>query len=172
MSDTNPDTTPDINSPDVNSADIKSADLKEQPTAVLRETVPMNDLREFFGRAYSAVMAAVQQQHVQLAGPPFALYRGMPTDVVDVEAGFPLAAPFPGGGDGGVTAGVLPAGRALEALHVGPYETLPETYGKVMARMEAEGLTPGDSMWEYYLSDPGTEPDPAVWKTLIVWPVA
>ena len=41
-----------------------------------------------------------------------------------------------------------------------------------MAKMQAEGLTPGESMWEYYLSDPAAEPDPAVWKTLIIWPVA
>jgi hypothetical protein len=27
-------------------------------------------------------------------------------------------------------------------------------------------------MWEYYLSDPAVEPDPANWKTLIIWPVA
>ncbi len=152
--------------------EIKSKELTETPTAVLRETVPMTALREFFDRAYPTVMAAVQQQNVQLAGPPFALYRGMPTDVVDVEAGFPLAAPYPGGDDGGVAAGVLPAGRALEAMHVGPYESLPETYGAVMARMQADGLTPANTMWEYYLSDPSAEPDPAAWKTLIVWPVA
>ncbi len=71
-----------------------------------------------------------------------------------------------------MTAGSLPAGRAFEAMHVGPYETLPETYGAIMAKMQAEGLTPGDAMWEYYLSDPAAEPDPAVWKTLIIWPVA
>ena len=88
MTETNPDKTPDI----------KSTELQEQPTAVLRETVPMKGLREFFGRAYSSVMSAAEQQHVQLAGPPFAMYRGMPTDVVDVEAGFPVAAPFPGRG--------------------------------------------------------------------------
>jgi len=179
MSDTTPQSTPEI----------KSTDREEQPTAVLRETVPMSALREFFGRAYSSVMAAVQRQHVQLAGPPFALYRGMPTDVVDVEAGFPLAAPYPGGGGGAgaraavgggatgggagvVTPSVLPAGRALEALHVGPYEKLPQTYNAVMARMQAEGSTPGDTMWEFYLSDPGKEPDPAAWKTLVVWPLA
>jgi effector-binding domain-containing protein len=162
MSDKKPDTT----------RDIKSTELQEKPTAVLRETVPMNALREFFSRAYTAVMAAVQQQHVQLAGPPFALYRGKPTDVVDVEAGFPLAAPYPGGNDDGVTAGMLPAGPALEAMHVGPYETLPETYGALIARMQGEGLTPGNAMWEFYLSDPGADPDPAVWKTLVVWPVA
>lgn len=154
--------------------DIKSAHLKEQPTAVVRETVPMAALRDFFGRAFGAVMGAVQQQHVQLAGPPFALYRGMPTDVVDVEAGFPLAAPFTsaGGEDTAVTAGTLPAGQAYEAMHIGPYETLQQTYGAIMARMRADGVSPGGAMWEYYLSDPGAEPDPAKWQTLVVWPVA
>ena len=152
--------------------DIKSTQLQEQPTAVLRETVPMNALREFFGRAYGAVMATSQKQNVQLAGPPFALYRGMPTDVVDVEAGFPVAAPFASSGGGGVIAGSLPGGQALEAMHIGPYESLPETYGAITAKMQADGLTPGDAMWEYYLTDPATEPNPAKWKTLVVWPVA
>lgn len=154
--------------------DIKSAHLKEQPTAVVRETVPMAALRDFFDRAFGAVIGAVQQQHVQLAGPPFALYRGMPTDVVDVEAGFPLAAPFPGagGGDTAVIAGTLPAGQVYEAMHIGPYATLQQTYGAIMARMREDGVDPGGAMWEYYLSDPGAEPDPAKWQTLVVWPVA
>jgi AraC family transcriptional regulator len=162
MTETNPGKTPDIT----------STELQEQPTAVVRETVPMNELRQFFSRAYHSVMGAAEQQHVQLAGPPFAMYRGMPTDVVDVEAGFPVASPFPGAAEGDVTAGTLPAGRAMEAMHIGPYETLPETYGAIMGKMQAEGLTPGSAMWEYYLSDPAAEPDPATWKTLIVWPVA
>ncbi len=162
MTEANPEKTPEI----------KSAQLQEQPTAVVRETVPMSALREFFGRAYGAVMAAVQEQHVQLAGPPFALYRGKPTDVVDVEAGFPLAAPYPTTDGTGVTAGSLPAGPAFEAMHIGPYETLQETYQALLVRMESEAVTPAAEMWEYYLSDPGAEPDPAKWKTLVVWPVA
>jgi len=163
MTEANPEKTPDI----------KSTQLEEQPTAVLRETVPMNALKEFFGRAYQAVMAAAEQQQVQLAGPPFALYHGTPTDVVDVEAGFPVAAPLPWpGSEGGVTAGYLPAGRAMEAMHVGPYEKLPETYKAIAGKMQAGGLTPGNLMWEYYLTDPAAEPDPGAWKTLVVWPVA
>jgi effector-binding domain-containing protein len=153
--------------------DIRAAQLKERPTAVVHETVPMNALRDFFGRAFSAVMGAVQEQHVQLAGPPFALYRGKPTDVVDVEAGFPLAAPFtnPSGADTAVVAGTLPAGQAYEAMHIGPYESLQRTYGAIMARMRQDGTSPGAAMWEYYLTDPGVEPDPAKWRTLVVWPV-
>jgi hypothetical protein len=27
-------------------------------------------------------------------------------------------------------------------------------------------------MWEYYLSDPEQEPDPAKWQTRVIWPLA
>jgi effector-binding domain-containing protein len=149
---------------------IRLVQRTEQPTAVVREKVPMNGLPEFFGRAYGAVMAAAQQQGVQLAGPPFGRYLGMPTDTVDVEAGFPVSAPFTA--SAGVVAGTLPACQAFEATHTGPYDTLTTTYDAIQARMKEEGFRPADSMWEYYLSDPATEPDPATWKTLVVWPVA
>lgn len=149
---------------------IRLVQRTEQPTAVVREKVPMNGLPEFFDRAYGAVMAAAQQQGVQLAGPPFGRYLGMPTDTVDVEAGFPVSAPFTA--SAGVVAGTLPACQAFEATHTGPYDTLTTTYDAIQARMKEEGFRPADSMWEYYLSDPATEPDPATWKTLVVWPVA
>lgn len=149
---------------------IRLVQRTEQPTAVVREKVPMNGLPEFFGRAYGAVMAAAEQQGVQLAGPPFGRYLGMPTDTVDVEAGFPVSAPFTA--SAGVVAGTLPACQAFEATHTGPYDTLTTTYDAIQARMKEEGFRPADSMWEYYLSDPATEPDPATWKTLVVWPVA
>ena len=58
MTATNPEKTPDI----------KSTQLEEQPTAVLRETVRMNELREFFSRAYRSVMSSTEQQHVQPHG--------------------------------------------------------------------------------------------------------
>lgn len=149
---------------------ITSTQLMEQHTAVMRETVPMNALPEFFGRAFGAVMAAVGNQGLQVAGPPFGLYRGTPTDVVDVEAGFPVSAPIQGAS--GVVPAALPECQALEAMHAGPYDTLARTYADIQARMKELGLVPANMMWEYYLSDPAAEPDPAKWKTLVVWPVA
>ena len=144
--------------------------LTEQPVAVVRERVPMASLTDFFGRAFGTVMAAARKQGASLAGPPFALYRGMPSETVDVEAGFPIDGNFTEAD--GVASGTLPETDALEALHVGPYDTLENTYHAILGQMEAEGLTPSDTMWEYYLSDPETEPDPAKWQTRVVWPVA
>lgn len=149
---------------------VRLVQRPEQPTAVVREKVPMNELPEFFGRAFGAVMAAVQNQGVQLTGPPFGRYLSMPTETVDVEAGFPVSAPFTASAE--VAAGTLPACQAFEATHTGPYDTLGITYDAIQERMKEQGFSPADSMWEYYLSDPATEPDPATWKTLVVWPVA
>lgn len=142
----------------------------EQPTAVVHEKVPMASLTDFFSRAFNTVMAAAQAQGVQLAGPPFALYRGMPAETVDVEAGFPVNDGFSETEE--VANGTLPESEAFEAIHLGPYDTLGNTYGAIQERMRAEGLTPSDTMWEYYLSDPESEPDPTKWQTRVVWPAA
>ncbi len=151
-------------------SDIRFVDLSEQPTAAVREQVRTTELPDFFGRAFTAVLHALRAQDVMPSGPPFALYHGMPADTVDVEAGFPVPAPVEP--EGAVVRGVLPAGRAVEAVHVGPYDTLPTTYGQVLQRIEEDGRQPSSTMWEYYLSDPETEPDPSTWRTRVVWPEA
>jgi effector-binding domain-containing protein len=150
--------------------EVRIETLPEQPTAVVRERVAMSALPGFFGRAYSTVMRVLEHQGVRPTGMPFALYHGAPTDSVEVEAGFPLATPIRS--DGAVEASILPACRAAQAEHVGPYDTLPTTYDAVRARIEQEGREPSDDMWEFYLSDPEREPDPQTWRTLVVWPMA
>ncbi|MFP5313703.1 MAG: GyrI-like domain-containing protein [Actinomycetes bacterium] len=144
--------------------------ITQQPVAVIRERVPMDSLTGFFDRAFGAVMAALQMQGARPSGPPFALYHGMPGETVDVEAGFPVAGNFQGAGE--VARGSLPDTDAFEAVHTGPYDTLGSTYDAIREQMEAEGAAPSDTMWEYYLTDPRTQPDPAAWQTKVVWPVA
>lgn len=142
----------------------------EQQTAVLRAKVPMDQLRDFFGLAFDTVMTAAQAQNARPAGPPFALYHGMPDVTIDVEAGFPIAGGFRDTEN--VQASSLPEANAYEAIHLGSYDTLPSTYEAIQQRMRADGVTPADVMWEYYLSDPATQPDPSGWVTHVVWPVA
>jgi predicted enzyme related to lactoylglutathione lyase/effector-binding domain-containing protein len=141
----------------------------EQPTAVVRETVAMAALTEFFSRAFGAVMAEAKKQNVQVAGPPFALYRGMPTETVDVEAGFPIAGSL--ADTGSVVTGTLPETDAFEVVHTGPYDTLGDTYAAIQKRIREAGKSPSDTMWEFYLNGPPSEPDPSKWQTKVVWPV-
>jgi effector-binding domain-containing protein len=150
--------------------DIQITERAEQQTAGVRERVPMAELTEFFGRAFGQTMAALEAQGVHPAGPPFGKYYGSPTDVVDVEAGFPVTAAISPAGE--VRPGTLPAGRVVEAVHVGPYDTMTSTYAEVEEFIAGAGLVAGPVMWESYLTGPEEHPDPATWQTQICWPVS
>ncbi len=129
----------------------------------------MTELTEFFSRAYEETMAVLQAQGVQPVGAPFGKYYGRPAATVDVEAGFPVASAITASGS--VVAGTLPGGRVVEAVHVGPYDTMERTYSEIEDYFAKERLEPGSVMWESYLTDPGAEPDSAKWRTEICWPV-
>lgn len=150
--------------------DVRLTEREEQPTAVVRGTIPTGELPEFFARAFRETMAAIQAQGLHPTGPPFGLYRGMPTDTVDVEAGFPVSGPITPTGE--VRHGSLPGGRVVTATHLGPYDTLSQTYDEVYRWAANQSLALGAVMWESYLSDPETPPDPATWRTEICCRVA
>jgi len=137
--------------------------------AVVRETVPMGELTAYFDRAFRVVMEVAAAEDVAVTGPPFAVYHGMPGQSVDVSGGFPTAGPIHP--DRGVTAMTLPGGRAVQLLHAGSYDTLEESYGRLMTWMEHRGLERAPLMWETYLTEPTPDGDPADNRTLITWPI-
>ena len=143
-------------------------DVPEQRVATVRRVVPMAGLPGFFGDAFRAVAAAVEAGGGAIAGPPFGTYHGMPAETVDVAAGFPVT-----GWDGDadeVRVHTRAGGRAVATVHVGPYETMVETYDALRRWSAEQGLALAGEMWEEYSSDPAT--DPATWRTRIVWPLA
>lgn len=142
--------------------------IEPRTAAGIRSEVPMAELSTVFERGFAAIMRTVEAQGIAIVGPPFGYYPRMPAETVEVVVGFPVAGPITP--DGEVEPFELPAGRVVTGTHVGPYETLEQTYGELMAWTGAQGLTLAEGMWESYLSDPST--DPGTWKTLIVWPLA
>ena len=149
--------------------EIQITEHPEQATAAIRGQVPMAGLADFFSHAFSDIMAALQKQGVQPVGPPFGKYYGQPGALVNVEAGFPV----PGIIDpaGNVVPGHLPAGRVVEATHVGSFDTLANTYADVESFFTDHKLKPREVMWENYLADPETEQSPENARTQICWPV-
>lgn len=144
--------------------------IEVQPAAAISAEVPMAELRDVFDRGFPAVVRAIEAQGLTIARPPFGFYPRLPTATVAVTVGFPVVGTFVA--DGAVEPFELPAGRAVTATHVGPYDTLEQTYDELLAWARAEELTLAAGMWETYLSDPSAEPDPNTWRTLIVWPLA
>lgn len=114
------------------------------------------------------VVAHVKEQKGQIIGPPFTRYLSM-GETLEIQAGLPLQDPIPSGD--GVEVAKLPGGEALVTVHMGPYDDLNEAYGAIAKHVQANDLTPGATMWEYYWTDPQEEPDPANWKTEIFQPI-
>lgn len=150
--------------------EIRLIDVEEQPTVGLRREVRTEALADFLTTAFTTVMEALSDAGGQPDGAPFALFRGTPSDVVDVEAGFPVAAPITLPGE--FASGTLPAARAVEAVHMGSYETLPQTYAEIEGYIAEHDLRPLGDMWERYESGPDSDPDPANWRTRVLWPVS
>lgn len=148
---------------------IEREERDPQPIIGLHEVVPMNDLTDFFSRAFEAAAAELARQGAAPAGPPIALYRGPVTESVDVVAGFPVGRPLTP--SSGLVSETLPSGAIVETIHTGSYDALAETYAKLSGWFASNGLTPSDEMWEEYLVGPESEPDPSRWQTRIVFPV-
>ncbi|WP_162458365.1 GyrI-like domain-containing protein [Pseudactinotalea terrae] len=150
-------------------SEIHLTEVLEQPVAAVRRRVRMEELQDTMGAAFEQVLAALEESGTRTAGAPYARYRGVSADLVDVEIGFPVESPFAGAGD--VVGEVLPAARVVEAVHAGGYDALRSTYEEIERWMREKGVTPSEEMWEFYESGLQSDPDPANWRTRIVWPV-
>lgn len=149
--------------------DFEIVEVPTDTVASLRRVVPVAEIKDFFDSAYRQVAEAVTAAGGEVSMPPFGWYHGMPTDTIDVTAGFPVRGDVHTP-DGGIHLGERPGGKAAVGMHVGSYDSLGETYGALMGWLAAQSLTPRGDFWEEYLSPP--EGDPATWRTRVVIPVA
>ncbi len=144
--------------------------VEPQPAAVVRAEVPMEEISAVFDRAFSEVVRIVEAQGLSITGSPFGYYPRMPGATVEVAAGFPTSGAV--APDGDVTPIELPGGQAVRGVHVGPFDSLEQTYGELVEWARGQGLQLGVGMWESYLTDPDQEPDASKWRTELTWPLA
>ena len=127
------------------------------------------EIPKLLGELLPRVLGHVQANGGQMAGPPFTEYLSM-GETIDMRAGVPLVQKIEEGD--GVKVGELPGGDVVTTVHIGPYDKLSEAYAAIETYVEEQGLTAGDSMWEFYWTDPEKHPDPKDWKTEIFLPVS
>lgn len=149
--------------------------LTEEPTllaALVRRTVPMDALTEFYDTAYSQVVAALTAAGGAPAGAAFGWYHGMPTDTVDVAAGFPVHGLPPGSLTDEVEVVEIPGGRSLVADYEGPYDGLAGAWQSVEEHRAAAGLAARGDFLEVYVTEPSPGGDPARNRTRLVLPLS
>ena len=139
------------------------AQTQAQPAAVIRLTVPREEIRQVMGPAMAEVMAVLAAQGIAPAGPIFSHHLRMDPEVFDFEVGAPVETAI--APQGRVQPGQLPAARVARTNYRGPYEDLGAAWEEFVDWIEAQGHTPAPNLWERYLSGPESSPDPATWCT-------
>ncbi len=122
--------------------------------------------------AFGTLVGFVEAQGIQMTGPPMSIYHGFDETeaTFDVAIAVSAADTERAAGHADIRGGATHAGRSLKAVHVGAYNKLVDTYGQVMAHMEAEKMKPIGPSWERYMNDPSSTPE-AELVTEIYFPV-
>jgi effector-binding domain-containing protein len=136
--------------------DIQLKDVKKQTTLVVKKTVKQTEIAGTLGQIYRKVFQYLAANNIQPASAPVAKYK-IVADGFAMEAG--VVVPEGTKGEGDLVVGELPAGKAAFAVHIGPYEKLPETYKALDAWLAAKGLKSSGIAWEIYISPDQTKPD-------------
>jgi effector-binding domain-containing protein len=110
-----------------------------RPALAVRLRTPLEEIPAALAEALHEAWHAAEAIGLAPDGPPYARYFGEPAATVEYEGGVMLPAPA-AAGLGRATPTELPGGRVAVAWHVGPYDTLGETYRALLACLTAREL--------------------------------
>lgn len=148
--------------------DCQLLDVHAQPVLSIRMRTALENLPAMLGEGFAEVGQYLGELGVKPAGAPFVGYYNMDMHNLDIEVGFPLNETRPG--KGRIQSGVLPAGRRVECLYVGPYKDCQPAYEAIDVFMKERGLEPATVMYEQYLNSPIDTPQEQL-QTLIIYPI-
>src|SRR4051794_19639003 len=148
---------------------LQIAHTTAQLTAVIRLTVPRDQIQQVMGPAIGDVIAAVSAQGIGPRGPVFSHHFRMDPCTFDFEVGVPVSAPVTPVGR--VQAGQRPAIRVARTIYTGPYEGLGQAWGEFERWITSQGHTPAPDLWESYVAGPESGADPATWRTELSRPL-
>jgi AraC family transcriptional regulator len=152
------------------SAEIDIREVPAEHVLLIHEHVALGELSTVIPRDIAEVHGYLEELGLGFHGPPFCVCP--PPDEngeVDAEIGWPVAEAVEG--KGRVEAAIFPHSRALVMRHVGPYDTLPDSYGVLSEVIDESGLASTGSPREIYLTSPQEVADASDYETLIVWPI-
>ncbi len=141
----------------------------EQLSAVIRLTIPREEIRHVMGPGITELMGVVSKQCIGPTGAWFSHHLRFDPDVFDFEIGVPVSAPVTP--EGRVVGSWLPAATVLRATYQGPYEGLGDAWAEFDAWVKAQGFELIGNAWEIYQSGPETGLDPSTYRTEINRPI-
>jgi len=131
----------------------------------------MEEMEDQMMVLYNKVLASIQNQGLQISGPPFSQYLEYDagTNTTTFLAGFQVSSP--GVAEGDVLARSYPAVKVMQAVHSGPYNQLYLSYDAFSMYFRENGITPKGQAFEFYYNNPMEVKDVTKLKTLIAFPI-
>jgi AraC family transcriptional regulator len=129
------------------------------------------DIAKTLGPMLGSAFGFAMTNGLELRSPPTTLYVEWGPGMVTLHAGLGIAAAPTIELPEGLHVEVLPACEAAVTVHTGSYDGLADAHAAMDHFLHEHSLTRGGPAREVYLTDPGEVPDPAQWKTQIVWPL-
>ncbi|HEY2654718.1 MAG TPA: GyrI-like domain-containing protein [Solirubrobacteraceae bacterium] len=147
----------------------------EQPYVAVRTRVTMEGLAGAVDRYFAELFGWAQARNLEPSGAPFIRYLRVEMDGdLEIELALPVGAGIRA--QDNVHAGVLPAGRYVTTLHIGPYDGLVNANAELQEWGQRHGIRwamDEGRRWgarvERYLTDPRREPDPSRWQTELAY---
>jgi effector-binding domain-containing protein len=149
---------------------IESMEVQVDPTPALQlhgtSRTDSASIAAAVSAAFDKMGEFMGRRRIAPVGPPRIIYTTWNDTESRFTLAFPIASPLPEiGPDEVVSAAILPGTRALRFEHVGPYETLRNTYARIDAWLKEHKAIEGQSdwqrympMWEECINDPQTTP--------------
>jgi len=139
--------------------------------AVAGKRVHVDEMTTYVPETITRVREWLDARSVPCIDPPLAIFLGPGIDEwLDVEVGWPIADADLEGSEG-IVLREIPSTPAVEHVHRGNYDGLPDVYRALEPAIRARGFEPRDLAREHYISHPNNTRDPADYQTRIVWPV-
>jgi effector-binding domain-containing protein len=150
----------------------------EQPYVGIPATVTMSSIGQAIDSALPRIFAWLGERGIAPSGPPFIRFLVIDMEAeMEIELGVPVRVGVEG--DEQVRAAVLPGGRYVSLLHIGPYDQLIAANAALQKWAEERGVTFDSwdtargsewrSRFESYITDPSAEPDPSKWETEVAY---
>lgn len=133
-------------------SDFHIRQTAEQHTAAMRMTRPLAQIGGAMGEAFPKIYHAVVSSGVEPAGMPLARYFDFGGESTTFECAIPVPGPFEATSE--VQASTVGGGKAAFALHVGPYQSIGQTWEALMAWVAEQDRLPAGPTWEVYIDDP------------------
>ena len=130
---------------------VEIVDVPERLAAVVRKRVPMSDIPDAQRRARSTLARALEAADMTPLGPTLTVWRMPEGGSMDYAPGVFVTKPLETGGD--VSSMTLPAGRAAHLRLSGPYEGLPDAWGRLFRGCAGNDLA--GTNWEVYTEQDG-----------------